>query len=128
MSVFWLAPQFAIIGIADAFGLVGLQEYFYDQVPDSMKSLGIAFYLSVIGLGSFLSSGLIMVVESVTGWIGKDLNSSRLDYFCWLLSGLNVVNLCGFVVIARWYSYKIVRGREHGLVDRSVHDGVECVA
>ncbi|KAD2080470.1 hypothetical protein E3N88_41881 [Mikania micrantha] len=43
MSVFWLAPQFIIVGIADGFTLVGLQEYFYDQVPDSMRSLGIAF-------------------------------------------------------------------------------------
>ncbi|KAJ6381390.1 hypothetical protein OIU77_030131 [Salix suchowensis] len=38
MSVFWLAPQFIIIGVGDAFTLVGLQEYFYDQVPDSMRS------------------------------------------------------------------------------------------
>lgn len=40
MSVFWLAPQFIILGVGDAFTLVGLQEYFYDQVPDSMRSLG----------------------------------------------------------------------------------------
>lgn len=42
MSVFWLSPQYMILGIADAFALVGLQEYFYDQVLDAMRSLGIA--------------------------------------------------------------------------------------
>lgn len=45
MSVFWLAPPFMILGTGDAFSLVGLQEYFYDQVPYIMRSLGIAFYL-----------------------------------------------------------------------------------
>ncbi|XP_028076935.1 protein NRT1/ PTR FAMILY 5.7-like [Camellia sinensis] len=37
MSVLWLAPQFIILGIGDGFTLVGLQEYFYDQVRDSMN-------------------------------------------------------------------------------------------
>ncbi|GFQ04811.1 protein nrt1/ ptr family 5.6 [Phtheirospermum japonicum] len=46
MSVFWLAPQFLIIAIGDTFTLVGLQEYFYDQVPDSMRSLGSRFTLA----------------------------------------------------------------------------------
>ncbi|KAF2306205.1 hypothetical protein GH714_015702 [Hevea brasiliensis] len=71
MGVFWLAPQFLIIGIGDGFTLVGLQEYFYDQVPDSMRSLGIAFYLSVIGAANFLSSLLITVVDHVTEKYGK---------------------------------------------------------
>ncbi|KAG5243034.1 protein NRT1/ PTR FAMILY [Salix suchowensis] len=76
MSVFWLAPQFIIIGVGDAFTLVGLQEYFYDQVPDSMRSLGIAFYLSVIGASNFLSSLLITAVDHVAekngkSWFGK---------------------------------------------------------
>ncbi|KAG0467645.1 hypothetical protein HPP92_019225 [Vanilla planifolia] len=42
MSVFWLVPQFMILGLADGFTIVGLQEYFYDQMPDNMRSLGIA--------------------------------------------------------------------------------------
>ncbi|KZV53407.1 Major facilitator superfamily protein isoform 1 [Dorcoceras hygrometricum] len=114
MSVFWLAPQFIIIGIGDGFTLVGLQEYFYDQVPDSMRSLGIAFYLSVLGVANFLSSLLITLVDYVTekggtSWFGKDLNSSRLDYFYWLLAGITAVNLCAYSILASQYSYKSIQ-------------------
>lgn len=114
MSVFWLAPQYIILGIGDGFTLVGLQEYFYDQVPDSMRSLGIAFYLSVIGASNFVSSWLISIVHRVTkkgghGWFGKDLNTSRLDKFYWLLAGITAVNMFVYVFLARRYSYKNVQ-------------------
>ncbi|KAF8010857.1 hypothetical protein BT93_J1488 [Corymbia citriodora subsp. variegata] len=118
MSVFWLAPQYLILGLGDGFTLVGLQEYFYDQVPDSMRSLGIAIYLSVIGGGSFLSSFLITIVDHVTrrtgggeGWVGKDLNSSRLNRFYWLLAVINLANLGVYVAVARRYTYKNVQRR-----------------
>eukprot|EP00262_Sarcandra_glabra_P000865 TRINITY_DN10911_c0_g1_i1.p1 TRINITY_DN10911_c0_g1~~TRINITY_DN10911_c0_g1_i1.p1 ORF type:complete len:587 (+),score=54.21 TRINITY_DN10911_c0_g1_i1:81-1841(+) len=116
MSVFWLAPQFVIVGVADGFTLVGLQEYFYDQVPDSMRSLGIAVYLSVIGVASFLSSFLITIVDKLTeksgrSWFENDLNKSRLDLFYWLLAAINGVNLCAFVYLASKYSYKKVQRR-----------------
>ncbi|KAI9157718.1 hypothetical protein LWI28_026844 [Acer negundo] len=137
MSVFWLAPQYTILGLGDAFTLIGMQEYFYDQVPDSMKSLGIAFYLSVIGLGSFLSSFLIIIVDHITGkigdhksWIGKDLNMSRLDNFFWLLAALNVLNLCVYVLLARKYTYKNVQGRVVQIVGdcHNKDEGVELIA
>ncbi|GFY93227.1 major facilitator superfamily protein [Actinidia rufa] len=72
MSVFWLAPQFLIIGFGDGFALVGLQEYFYDQVPYSMRSLGIAFYLSVIGVANFISSLLITNCGSCNREYGEE--------------------------------------------------------
>lgn len=114
MSVLWLAPQFIIIGAGDGFALVGLQEYFYDQVPDSMRSLGIALYLSVIGAANFLSSLLITLVDHVTekggkSWFGKDLNSSRLDNFYWLLAIITMANLGVYVFLAKRYSYKNVQ-------------------
>ncbi|KAK9289856.1 hypothetical protein L1049_008016 [Liquidambar formosana] len=127
MSVFWLAPQFVIIGVGDGFAIVGLQEYFYDQVPDSMRSLGIAFYLSVIGAANFLSSLLITIVDHATekggrSWFGKDLNSSRLDKFYWLLAAINVVNLGIYVVLARRYSYKNVQ-RKVAVVVADCYEG-----
>ncbi|GJV26509.1 NRT1/ PTR family 5.6-like protein [Tanacetum coccineum] len=114
MSVYWLAPQYLIMGIGDGFTLVGLQEFFYDQVPDSMRSIGIALYLSVMGVGSFLSSFLITVVNKASGkfgtcWFGEDLNSSRLDKFYCLLAVMNGVNFGIYVLLAKRYSYKNVQ-------------------
>ncbi|GFQ05316.1 protein nrt1/ ptr family 5.6 [Phtheirospermum japonicum] len=134
MSVFWLAPQFFIIAIADCFTLVGLQEYFYDQVPDSMRSLGIAFYLSVTGTANFLSSFLITIVDHVTeksgkSWFGKDLNSSRVDYFYWLLAGMTASNLCAYAFVASRYSYKNVRKTTTvAVADCYEGDGMETMA
>ncbi|KAF2296155.1 hypothetical protein GH714_036405 [Hevea brasiliensis] len=114
MSVLWLAPQYLILGIADGFSLAGMQEYFYDQVPDSMRNLGIALYLSVLGIGHFLCSFLIILVNHFTdkdgkSWIGKDLNSSRLDNFYWLVASINMLNLCVFVFLAWRHTYKNVQ-------------------
>lgn len=133
MSVFWLAPQFLIVGMGDGFALVGLQEYFYDQVPDSMRSLGIAFYLSVIGAANFLSSLLITLVDRATdkggkSWFGKDLNTSRLDYFYWLLAGITAGNLFIFTFVAMRYSYKNVRTSTVAVADYYERDDIESVS
>ncbi|KAK3226278.1 hypothetical protein Dsin_006140 [Dipteronia sinensis] len=114
LSVLWLVPQFVIVGLGDGFTLVGLQEYFYDQVPDSMRSSGIAFYLSVTGAGNFLSSLMKILVDDITGkqgrsWIGNDINSSRLDKFYWLLAATTTVDLFFYVILARRYSYEHVQ-------------------
>ncbi|CAJ1863329.1 unnamed protein product [Sphenostylis stenocarpa] len=131
MSVMWLIPQYLMMGIGNSFSLVGLQEYFYDQVPDSMRSLGMALYLSVLGGGFFLSSFLIIIVDYVTGkngksWIAKDINSSRLDKFYWLLAVFNALNLFLFVIVAKRYTYKAIH-RKATENDGSNSDGVETL-
>lgn len=68
MSMWWLLPQYLICGVSDVFALVGLQEIFYDQMPDGMRSTGCAAYLSIFGVGSLLSSVIVAAVE----WIGLD--------------------------------------------------------
>ncbi|KAK9742411.1 hypothetical protein RND81_03G170800 [Saponaria officinalis] len=114
LSVFWLAPPALIIGLGDTFSLIGLQELFYDQVPDSMRSLGMAFSLSIVGVGGLVSSVLIAIVNSVTGinggkkWIGNDVNHSRLDRYYWLLTMIFVLNLGVFTILIKHYSYENV--------------------
>ncbi|RDY02224.1 Protein NRT1/ PTR FAMILY 5.6, partial [Mucuna pruriens] len=133
MSVMWLIPQYLILGIGgDALSLSGLQEYFYDQVPDSMRSLGMALYLSVLGTGFFLSNFLIIIVDHITGkngksWIAEDINSSRLDKFYWMLAIINAFNLCLFLFLAKRYTYKTVHRKATEIDDCNSH-GVETIA
>ncbi|XP_062099328.1 protein NRT1/ PTR FAMILY 5.10-like [Humulus lupulus] len=111
MSVWWLVPQNFIFGLADVFTLVGLQEFFYDQVPLELRSIGLALYLSVLGIGSFLSSILIYVIDKATGgdgrdsWFSNNLNRAHLDYFYWLIAGLCLLGLGAFLHFAKSYIY-----------------------
>lgn len=51
MSIFWLLPQYVLLGVSDVFTVVGMQDFFYTQVPSTTKTIGIALYLSVFGVG-----------------------------------------------------------------------------
>ncbi|KAL3503872.1 hypothetical protein ACH5RR_033713 [Cinchona calisaya] len=111
MNVAWLIPQYLLLGVSESFTMVGLQEFFYDQVPSELKSIGLALYLSIFGMGSFLSSFLISVIEKATGgdgrdsWFSSNLNKAHLDYFYWLLAGLSAVALIAFLYSAKSYVY-----------------------
>ena len=112
MSVFWLLPQYMIIGVSIAFDMIGLTEFFYDQAPDDMQSIGTALYTSNTGVAHFLCTVILHIVVSVTssggrrGWIVNNLNMCRLDKYYWLLAALGAVNFVCYVVVARWYTYK----------------------
>ncbi|KAF7836191.1 protein NRT1/ PTR FAMILY 5.4 [Senna tora] len=114
MSVWWLLPQYFLTGVSDAFTIVGLQELFYDQMPEALRSLGAAAYISIVGIGSFVSNAIIGIVEGVTRgkWLGNDLNTAHLDYFYWVLAVLSALNLCVYVWIAMGFVYKKMGGRD----------------
>ncbi|XP_058083347.1 protein NRT1/ PTR FAMILY 8.2-like [Magnolia sinica] len=105
MSVFWLVPQFFLIGSAEVFTYVGQLEFFYNEATDGTRSLSSAMFLSEIGIGSWLSTAIVKTVEASTGgvekgWLQNNLNHSRLDYFYWILTAINGVNFFMFLVVA----------------------------
>ncbi|KAF7825002.1 protein NRT1/ PTR FAMILY 5.10-like isoform X2 [Senna tora] len=113
MSIWWLIPQYVLFGISDGFTYVGLQEFFYDQVPAELRSVGLSLYLSIFGVGSFLSSFLVSVIQKATSsgdgdhsWFNSNLNRAHLDYFYLLLAALSVVQLFVFLFFSRSYVYK----------------------
>ncbi|KAK6932938.1 Proton-dependent oligopeptide transporter family [Dillenia turbinata] len=112
MSVFWLLPQYILIGVADVFNAIGLLEFFYDQSPEEMQSLGTTFFTSGIGVGNFLNSFLVTVVDKVTGsgggksWIGNNLNDSHLDYYYGFLLVISSINVVIFLWASNYYVYK----------------------
>ncbi|CAI9114925.1 OLC1v1015750C1 [Oldenlandia corymbosa var. corymbosa] len=111
MSVVWLVPQYILFGVSEVFVMVGMQEFFCDEMPADLKSTGLALYLSIFGLGSFLSSFMISVIEKVTGrnghdgWFSDNLNKGHLDYFYWLLAILSAVAFAAFLLAAKSYVY-----------------------
>ncbi|CAM0144870.1 unnamed protein product [Urochloa decumbens] len=107
MSWAWLVPQYAMMGVADVLAVVGLQELFYDQMPAGLRSLGLALYLSVMGLGGLISSVLISLIDaSGIGWFDDNLNRAHLDYFYWLLAAISAVELALYLAFARSYVYR----------------------
>ncbi|KAK8954530.1 Peptide transporter PTR3-A [Platanthera zijinensis] len=99
------------MGVADMLVDVGKMEFFYDQAPEGMKSVGASFFSTSIGLGNFISSFLLKTVEKATrkegkgGWIENNLNASHLDYYYEFLAGLCVINLVFFLLISKFYVY-----------------------
>ncbi|KAG9444136.1 hypothetical protein H6P81_015476 [Aristolochia fimbriata] len=117
MSVAWLIPQYVLYGASEAVTAVGLQEFFYDQVPDGLRSVGLALYLSVFGMGNFISGFLITAIDKASGafgesWFAADVNRGHLDYFYWLLAALNTLALGLFVYTAGFYVYRTKAGDE----------------
>ena len=110
LSVFILLPQFWLMGVSDAFGMVGAVDFFYDQAPENMKSLGTSLAVSTVGLGSFLSSTVLSVVSRVTndyghghGWILDNLNKSRLDYYYAFLAFLSLLNFIFYLFLCKYF-------------------------
>ncbi|OEL36381.1 Protein NRT1/ PTR FAMILY 3.1 [Dichanthelium oligosanthes] len=110
MSVFWMAPQYAIHGVADAFMDVGRMEFLYDQAPESMRSSAAALYWLTMSAGSYMGTLLVTTVHERTKgegeWLQDNLNRGRLDLYYWLVVTLQVINVVYFVVCAKLYTYK----------------------
>ncbi|KAK9148088.1 hypothetical protein Scep_006845 [Stephania cephalantha] len=118
LSVFWLIPQFLLVGSGEAFVYMGQLDFFLRECPKGMKTMSTGLFLSTLSLGFFFSSLLVSVVHKVTGkrpWLSDNLNQGRLYDFYWLLALLSVINLALFFMAGRWYVYKEKRFAEVGI-------------
>lgn len=109
LSIFWLLPQYILLGISDIFTIVGMQEFFYSEVPVKMRTMGIALYISVFGVGSFFSVFLISGIEfylssrGLESWFSDDMREARLDKYYWLLAFGSAISLIVFVILGKIY-------------------------
>lgn len=113
MSGLWLIPQLTLSGLSEAFTLIGENEFFYKECPENMTSVAMALFFCGIAGSSYLSSFLASIVEKITGgedgrqgWLAEDLNRGKLDYFYYLIGGLEMLNLIYFLLCSKWYNYK----------------------
>ena len=109
VNIMWQAPSFVLLGAAEVFTSIGILEFFYDESPESMKSMGTALGQLAIAAGNYLNSAVLGVVAAVTargdppGWIPDNLNKGHLDYFFWTMAGVSVLNLLQFMYFSVRY-------------------------
>ncbi|KAG8088043.1 hypothetical protein GUJ93_ZPchr0010g11071 [Zizania palustris] len=103
LGIMWQAPSYSVLGLAEVFTSVGMLEFFYEQSPESMKSLGTALAQLAIAVAFYLNSGVLSVVAAVTtrggaaGWIPDNLDEGHLDYYFWMMAALALLNLLQFL-------------------------------
>ncbi|KAI9122185.1 hypothetical protein K1719_006874 [Acacia pycnantha] len=128
LSIFILLPQFGLAGIADTLVEVAKLEFFYDQAPQGMKSLGTSYFSTSIGIGSILSSFILSTVADVTkrdggkGWLLDNLNVSHLDYFYAFLAVLSFLNFLFFLVVSKSFVYNADFTAEAKIMDLEMED------
>ena len=113
MSLFWLAPQFFLLGVSDVTSFPGLLEFFNSEAPRGMKSIATALFWCEIGLASLLATFLVQAVNSITrhghhgGWLeGSSLDSSHLDLFYWVVTVVGLLAFLNYLYWAKKYVYQ----------------------
>ncbi|KAL6969835.1 hypothetical protein U1Q18_029547 [Sarracenia purpurea var. burkii] len=116
ISVLWLVPQYGLHGVAEAFMSIGHLEFLYDQAPESMRSTAMALFWLAISLGNYASTLLVTMVhrfsagDGGSNWLpDKNLNAGKLEYFYWLITLLQMINLVYYLICARFYEFKPIQ-------------------
>lgn len=106
MSVFWLVPQLAIVGVGEAFHFPGQVALYYQEFPASLKNMATAAIALLIGIAFYLSTAVISCVRTATGWLPDDIDDGKVDYVFWMLVVVGVVNFGYYMVCAVLYKYR----------------------
>ncbi|GLJ31307.1 hypothetical protein SUGI_0628050 [Cryptomeria japonica] len=131
MSVFYLIPQFFLVGAGEAFVYTGQLDFFIRESPDGMKTMSTGLFLTTLALGFFLSSLLVSIVNHVTmthskqGWLSDNLNRGRLDNFYWLVALMSLLNLVAYLIFANRYTYKETRNSTQGKPSTDNGEGLQ---
>jgi len=108
ISVFYLIPQFFLVGAGEGFIYTGQLDFFITQSPKGMKTMSTGLFLTTLALGFFVSSFLVSIIKKVTGsngghdWLADNINYGRLDCFYGLLAILGVINFVLYLFCATW--------------------------
>ncbi|RLN34923.1 hypothetical protein C2845_PM03G22290 [Panicum miliaceum] len=114
MSVFWLVPQLAALGLSEAFNQVSQMEFYYKQFLENMRSVAGSLLFSGLALSSYLSGLLVTIVHrtrrpapatATTGGSPRT-NRGKLDCFYFVIGFVGAVNFFVFLACAKWYRYK----------------------
>lgn len=133
MTMFWLLPQFILLGTFDAtFRSSAIHFFNKDEESPVLRRRYLGFFVNgVSGIGILGSIVSVYVVGKMSerggkmSWFQHDLNGSRLDMYYWTLAWLMAINLVVFVVVALFYRYNESKLEEQQ-ADEAYDDDSKC--
>ncbi|XP_058729305.1 protein NRT1/ PTR FAMILY 7.3-like isoform X2 [Vicia villosa] len=110
LSIFWLIPQYMLLGVAEAFVYVAQMNFFTSQSPDGLESLGMGLYMFSSALGCYVGNIILTVVNKITssgqgqhGWVSPNLNDGHLDLYFFLSALFIFIDLIVYIICAKRY-------------------------
>ncbi|XP_008223226.1 PREDICTED: protein NRT1/ PTR FAMILY 5.5-like [Prunus mume] len=108
MSIFWLVPQFFLLGLMEGLAVDGLIDLLADRVDEKDKEMAKHYgsHTSdfVVGIGKLLTAFIILA--SRQRWFNDSINLSRLDKYYKLLTFLSLVSFVYYLCVGFYFYSK----------------------
>ncbi|XP_006130387.2 solute carrier family 15 member 5 isoform X1 [Pelodiscus sinensis] len=106
MPCFHLAPQYILLGVAEALVTPTCSLLTFRLVPGRIRGLAMHFLTFFNGAGCFMGAFIVQTtyIGSRGHWFPNFLNEGNLERFFFFLASLMVMNTLGFWIISHRYS------------------------
>ncbi|KAH9681355.1 protein NRT1/ PTR FAMILY 5.6 [Citrus sinensis] len=100
MSMFWLVPQFCLLGLMEGLAWHGCDEYSSSHFPERTEYHVSATSYFFVGIGGIFN---IFCILANKGEFGETLGDSRLDKYYKSLTVISAVNVCYNLLLSILY-------------------------
>ncbi|NWV23596.1 S15A5 protein, partial [Origma solitaria] len=106
MPCLHLAPQYILLGVAEALVTPSCSLLSFWLVPERMRGISMHFLALFNGAGCFMGAFFVQTAHAGTqgSWFPHLLHEGKLERFFFFLASLMVVNTLGFWTIAHRYN------------------------
>ncbi|XP_015723300.1 solute carrier family 15 member 5 [Coturnix japonica] len=106
MPCFHLAPQYILLGVAEALVTPSCALLSFWFVPERIRGISMHFLTLFNGAGCFMGAFFVQTTHAGTqgNWFPHLLHEGKLERFFFFLASLMMVNTLGFWTIAHRYS------------------------
>lgn len=105
LSIWYQVPQYCLLGLGEIFCAVSAYDFFYNQVPEEVKSACQGINLLTAAVGGALTA-MIQSICTANGSLTTDLNEGRQEVFYYAQAGVGMLFFLLFLIVSQNFEYK----------------------